>query len=99
MLPRNTVARTWRPVATLIKLFPHHDAVPHAYYDSYDDSPAEPKAALKRCLPEYSQGKGSNLKGLRSHRRRQLYGSSPERALDPNQAKPSNGIAPKHPRG
>lgn len=50
----------------MVKLFPHQDAVAHSYYDGYPDTPAEAKAALKRCLPDYAQGKGTNLKGLRS---------------------------------
>ena len=50
----------------MVKLFPHHDAVAHEYYSNFPGAPAEPKAALKRCLPDYVHGKGSNLKGLRS---------------------------------
>jgi len=49
----------------MVKLFPHYDAVAHEYYDHFPESPSEPKTALKQCLPEYINGQGQNLSGLR----------------------------------
>lgn len=60
-------ARSSRKAVALVKLFPHHDLVAHNYYAGFPDTPADPKAALKRCLPDFNhvKGTGSNLKGLR----------------------------------